>query len=588
MRDRLLIRHFLLRFLEHDLVSPNADRREVLSVAGGTLIAVSLFVAALIALQYQFNNFLPPGLTSLRAVDERFLFVSASMLVMALLAVALWDALALDARDTAVLGVLPVPRYAIIRAKFAAIALLAAGTALGWNLFPILLRCVSLPIGLPIGFVGVAVLTIAHAIVTLAAGAFGFLVVFALREGLAAVLGPARFHVVSSTVQAALVVVLTSVLLMLPGTYAGVAQTWIARGGLASYVLPPLWFVGLHETLAGSVIDSLPRTRPAGFLVAAERSATELYRGLWPTYRQLGRVAAGALAVVVILTIALCAWNARRLPTPVVGRRRPRRWMSLGWRWAVARFLARSPLQQAGFWFTLQTMPRRVTHRVALASGLAVGLSLIVVTVRARVVATQTDIASIPLVMLAAQPLLLACVLTAFRHAAQLPAELRASSTFSLAWSGERRPYLSGVKRAGVVALVVPVLAALFVWHSAVLGVRVAVLHFGTGLVSAALMMEVLFVRYRRLPFVSGYVPSSDLKSRGPAYVGALLLVCYALAWIERSTLATAAYVLVLVSVIAALTACVAAFDRASVPSATALDLDEEIPLPTQRLNLAG
>jgi hypothetical protein len=45
---------------------------------------------------------------------------------------------------------------------------------------------------------------------------------------------------------------------------------------------------------------------------------------------------------------------------------------------------------------------------------------------------------------------------------------------------------------------------------------------------------------------------------------------------------------LVLVSVIAALTACVAAFDRASVPSATALDLDEEIPLPTQRLNLAG
>jgi hypothetical protein len=66
------------------------------------------------------------------------------------------------------------------------------------------------------------------------------------------------------------------------------------------------------------------------------------------------------------------------------------------------------------------------------------------------------------------------------------------------------------------------------------------------------------------------------------------LVVCYALAWIERSTLATAAYVLVLMSVIAALTACVAAFDRASVPSATALDLDEEIPLPTQRLNLAG
>jgi hypothetical protein len=280
---------------------------------------VSLFVAALIALQYQFT-------TSCRLLHAARRRRALSVRVR----VDAGDGLAgrrplgrvPDARDTAVLGVLPVPRYAIIRAKFAAIALLAAGTALGWNLFPILLRCVSLPIGLPIGFVGVAVLTIAHAIVTLAAGAFGFLVVFALREGLAAVLGPARFHAVSSTVQAALVVVLTSALLMLPGTYAGVAQTWIARDGLASYVLPPLWFVGLHETLAGSVIDSLPRTRPAGFLVAAERSATEPIAACgprianWAEWRRAARCRRHS-------TIALCAWNARRLPTPVVGRRRP-------------------------------------------------------------------------------------------------------------------------------------------------------------------------------------------------------------------------------------------------------------------------
>ena len=116
---------------------------------GGTLIAVSLFISALIALQYQFSNFLPPGITSLRALDERFLFVSASMLVMALLAVALWDALALDARDTALLGILPVPRNVIVRSKFAAIALLAVVTALAWNAFPILFRGVSLPLGLP-------------------------------------------------------------------------------------------------------------------------------------------------------------------------------------------------------------------------------------------------------------------------------------------------------------------------------------------------------------------------------------------------------------------------------------------------------
>ena len=475
---------------------------------------MSLFISALIALQYQFSNFLPPGITSLRALDERFLFVSASMLVMALLAVALWDALALDARDTALLGILPVPRNVIVRSKFAAIALLAVVTALAWNAFPILFRGVSLPLGLPVGLRGVVLLTIAQAVVTLAAGAFGFLAVYALREGLAAVLGPRRFTSVSSSVQAALVVMLTSALLLLPGTYTRVARTWLAREGPASRVLPPLWFVGLHETLAGSAIDDLPGTKPDRFLIVAERQATALYRRLRSVYRELGRIAMSALGVIVILTIALCAWNARGLPEPVVRRRRRSGWMGSGCRWVVRRFLATSPVQQAGFWFTLQTLPRRVTHRVVLASGLAVGLSLVVVTVRERVVATQTDVASIPLVMLAAQPLLLACVLTGFRHAVQLPAELRASSTFSLAWGGNLRPYLSGVKRGGMLALALPVLVALFAWHSAVLGLRVAVLHFCTGGAFVALIMEVLFLRYRRIPFVGEDTCRARISSR--------------------------------------------------------------------------
>ena len=66
--------------------------------------------------------------------------MSASMLVMALAAVAEWDALVLDARDTAVLGPLPIPRAVIVRAKFAATALFASAVVLAWNLFPTLLR----------------------------------------------------------------------------------------------------------------------------------------------------------------------------------------------------------------------------------------------------------------------------------------------------------------------------------------------------------------------------------------------------------------------------------------------------------------
>jgi uncharacterized membrane protein (DUF441 family) len=114
-------------------------------------------------------------------------------------------------------------------------------------------------------------------------------------------------------------------------------------------------------------------------------------------------------------------------------------------------------------------------------------------------------------------------------------------------------------------------------------------MHLGTGVVFSMLTIEVLFARYRRVPLVSGYVPSSDLKSRGPAYVGVVLMVSYLLAWIERSALAaTPAYVLVVVGGVIGLSAGVAAFDRARISSARVLDLDEDVPSPTQRLNLAG
>jgi hypothetical protein len=578
MRSRLLVRHFLLRFLDHDLVSPNADRREVLSVVGGTLIAVSLFLSALIALQYQFNNFLPPGLTSLRSVDERFLFVSSSMLVMALLAVALWDALALDARDAAVLGILPVPQALVIRSKFTAIALLAAGTTLGWNFFPVVLRAAALPVGLPVGFGGVVVLTLAQAAATLGAGTFGFLAIFALREVLTALIGHERFRIVSPALQAVLIVGLTSALLLLPRSSTHTASTWMAPHPIAASALPPFWFVGLHETLAGGVIDRLPRTKPPRFLAAQERDATNLYRSLWPRYHELGRLALEALVIVTALAVSACAWNNRRLPAPTIARRRRISAVHVAWRWMLTHFVARSALQLAGFCFTLQTLPRRITHRAVVASAMAVGVSLIVITASGGNVT-----------MLAAQSLLLASLLTGFRHAIQLPAELRASNTFRLAWTGHQRPYLSGVKRAGFVGVVLPALLVLSVWHTLIFGVRIAALHFATGAVFSIVMMDVLFLRYRYLPLVSAYVPHVDLKSRGPAYVGAVLTASFTLAWIEQSALAAGTmYVFVLLIVGVGLAASVTALDRAWSATATVTDADEEIPLPTQRLNLAG
>jgi hypothetical protein len=592
MRDRLLIRHFLWRFLEHDLISPNADRHVMLAALGGVLVAVSLFMAILIATPYQFTPDMPPGMVSLSSLDDRFLFTSSSMLVMALAAVAQWDALALDARDTAVLGVLPIPPAMIVRTKFIAVAVLAIGVAVAWNLAPTLLRFVAVPSKLGVSLIGALALTLAHGVTTCAAGAFGFLAVLGLREMLSAIMGQARFQRISATLQAALIVGLVTALLVLPGAFAGGAtRNWLAQGGVKSKALPPLWFVGLHETLAGSVIDRLPRTHPSWFLpafVVAERDATDLYRSLGPLYHELALIGIAALVIAGVVTTAACMWNSRRLPVPVVRHAHGKGAAGRAWKWIVAHVVARTSLRQAGLWFTLQTLSRQASHRVTLASSLAGGLSLLVITSRGRVLATRSDIASVPLAVLAGQSLLLACVLSGFRHAVRVPAELQASTTFSLAWAGNLTPYMCGVKLAGWLALVLPTLGGLFVWHATVLGTRLAALHLGVGLVVSALLMETLFMGYRLVPFASSYLPSGELRSRGVTSAGVVLFVSFTLAWVERVALTAPARYLMLVATLIGLNAGVRALNRASRRSTAPLNLDEPPPLPTQRLDLAS
>jgi hypothetical protein len=620
MRNRLLVRHFLWRFLDHDLISPHADRHVVLSIIAAALVALSLFVAVLIAAPYQFFPLMPPGMVSLRWLDERFFFTSASMVILALVAVAQWDALMLDPRDTAALGVLPIPRAMIVRAKFTAVAMLAVGVVVALNFGPTVFRFVAVPPYLGVTATGALALTWAHGATTLAAGAFGFLAVLGLREAMSAIVGQERFHRISAALQAGLIVTLVTALLLLPGI-AGVAPAWLAPRDRTATAIPSLWFVGLHETLVGSVIDTLPRAQPDRLVVAtsdivrnpgesdrvfetrrrseraerrraaADRDAINLYRSLSAIYHELAWMGIAALLIVGAVTTAACLWNSRRLPMPVVRGTHKNGAPGRVWKWLATHVVTRTSLRQAGFFFTLQALWRQASHRVALASSVAVGLSLVLITTRGQVWAPGnevSDVVSVPLVLLAGQWLLLGSVLGGFRHAVRIPAELRASTTFSLAWAGNLTQYISGVKRAGWIALVLPTLAGLCVWHGSVLGVRLAALHLGIGVAVATLLMEALFVRYQRVPFVSGYVPSGELKSRVPMFVTALLCLSFALAGVERFALTATPRYLGLVAIIVGFTAAVRVFDRLSVRSQFPLEPEESSPFQTQRLNLAS
>src|SRR4051794_34894639 len=215
VRDRLLTQHFLQRFLENDLLSPDADRHDAIAMVCGGLLTLGLFLSVGISMKFLFMPFQSPGRTALLAVGDRLVFVAFSMVVMALVAVITWDGLSLDPRDTAIFGPLPIERGVIVRAKLRAVGILAGGFAFAISSLSSLFHPVLMVAKLPIGLIPAFALIVIHLAVTLAAGLFGFAAIVMVREVLRALLG-ARFSRISAALQAVLIVALVASFLLLP------------------------------------------------------------------------------------------------------------------------------------------------------------------------------------------------------------------------------------------------------------------------------------------------------------------------------------------------------------------------------------
>ena len=511
MRERLLTRHFLERFLDNDLVSPEADRHAALAMIGGGFLALALFVSVLLSLGMLFMPFPSPGRTADLGLFHRFFFSSISMIAMALVAVAAWDALSIDPRDTAILGVLPIPRAIIVRAKLGAIAIVAVSSALAITglssfLHPVLMVArLQVPFFLPIPLVAI------HLAVTLGAGLFAFASIVALREFLRAILG-ARFTRVSAYLQAVLIVCVITSFLLLPATLASATRA----EGSAARLLPPVWFLGLHEALAGGFVADLPPVALPPRIQRQENAAVARYRS---NAARLTPVAGRAIfAVPASLLLALAGYylNSRSLPLPLVGGRTSRHRRGVVSRLTTA-LLARRPVTQAGFFLTLHCLFRSAPHRVVIAACSAVSLAVSILLVASVSRALAKNPSAPPAWAFSTQTIAVLVMLAGFRHATRVPADISGNKLFRLSWVGNGHAFLAGVRRGALVGIVLPVVLLLFPANLYLLGAERALMHMVSGVLLGGVVLSVLTARATNLPFVASYGPTPDLNTVGPA-----------------------------------------------------------------------
>jgi hypothetical protein len=417
-------------------------------------------------------------------IPDEYFFIVLSMVVTGAAAIWRWDALFLDRRDYSNIVPLPISLRRIFLGNLAAIFLLAAVLTLDVNaasfiLFPIVVAGSQDSLSLFLRFGA------GHALTVILASAFSFFAVFAAIGLLMAVLPYALFRRISLYVRflfALCFLILLATSLGVP-SFLGEAE----RGATnAVRAIPAVWFLGINQSLWGRSNDP--------FFAAMTRAAL--------------------LGLGISLTVALLSYTLSfrrsfiRIPETAEVGPLPRSQFHLFPIGLMDRTILRDLPQRACFHFITRTLLRSEAHlQIAsafVAMGLVVGAEAIAPAFRAGTAAAirhpSEDLLSLPYILSFS-------IIIGIRLAFEIPSDLRANWVFAL-WTDphtlEARPIARKVLLAFSLGPLVPLCFA----SSAILwGLETALLHTVLFAACTVAFVELLLLRFRKIPFTCSYPP---------------------------------------------------------------------------------
>ena len=537
MRRRLLVRHFLNQFVDNDF-SPEVDRHQLLAVAAAALITVPLFATVFMSVKDLMQPLQAPGWTQVTTMGDQLIFCATSLLVSAIIATLEWEALALSSRDSMILGVLPVPRGEIVRAKVQALVTFAAAFVIALNALPILLHPPLTVANFRASPVLRLPLVAAHALSTIMAGAFGFTSGVGLREFLFLCLGESRFSRIAGTVRSGLLFSFLVLLVLVPIRFSG-RTAWMFEPGNGPLLAQPVsWFAAVHGAIAGRVLDRLPSPTLPPRLAVEDALLRSQYRDGLPHLTALAYRVTAAFAAVEAISMVIYLRNAKRFQLLPEGQSRTTVFATSRVSDGIAGLLARRPATRAGLLFLFRTVLGNPSHRVYITAFMAMGLALVITMAPDALMTYAGGNAPIRTSELLAQTLMLTAMVAGFRAAVRTSADPRAAWIFGIAETVDDGAFRKGVRRGVIVAMIGTVLL-LFPLHLAAWGMSTATAHAINGAALGWLLVEIACASVER-PLVWTVPPSDGLNTVGVVLLGALVISVCVLARIEQEALGDA------------------------------------------------
>lgn len=480
---KAMTKHFLMRFIKNDTLQLE-DQRTELSIFGLTFL---LIWGGYVASQ-----------------TDKFQFITFSMTLTGLFAVFCWDNMYLDQRDFQNLLPLPVKNRTIYISKFLSVLVVVAGLSLGFSGLSVLVYT--------LGFVlqtGPTVLWVLYHGVVLfltifLANLFIFLLLAAIQAILLFLFKGNLLVRVSLTVQVALLFGLGSVFVWFPrlvDSHAALTNLSYPQ----HYYFPPLWFNGFYQTLLGQ---------------------SEAIHGRDTLFALLG-----LMLPLAVYLVSLPLGLKRFLNSTAPVKRRKKETRAMKWlKTAFHRLFLKVPEQRAVFYFFVKTIKRikQPKMHLALFMALPTGFTVSYILVEYKGKSTN-GILSLEGSLMILPFLLYFLLAAALRTMVNHPLYTEANWIFKLNRQTDTRHYLTGIKKAMIFSLLLPLFLLLLGVYIHYWGIGRALIFSVYGLVNGILMLEFLFLHYNRIPFTSLSNPEGmHAKFTWPAFM-ILFIVYFAL-----------------------------------------------------------
>ncbi len=415
-------------------------------------------------------------------IPDEYFFIVLSATVTGAAALWRWDSIFLDRRDHTNIVPLPVSLRYIFLANFSAIIIVAL-------LFTFVVNAASIVL-FPIAVVGsqgsFAIFfrfAAGHAVAVFSASAFSFFAVFAIAGLLMAVLPASTFRRVSLFVRFAIAVVLLTLLASVFTVRLLVGNTSVASANLVAR-LPPVSFLGVARTVWGKGHDSFTATT---------------------THAAVSSCALVALVATVSYALSFRR-SFLRIPETADVSALPGMKLAFSPLGVLHNTILRQSSHRACYHFIVRTLLRSDAHLQVVSAFAALGLVAATESLMSIRVDQLTN-HNPPTKFLSVPFVLSYCLIVGIRFAFEIPSDLRANWIFKLwlnADDEQTRPIARRVLLAATLPWLVPVSFAatlfFFGWANALLHIAILV---GSDL----MLIEILLVKFRKIPFTCSYPP---------------------------------------------------------------------------------